>query len=156
MTKHLSVWLDHEEGRISSPLATPLATIRKVVIALEVLLAVGALAGGAVLFFSPDGSAFGMPLALLEHSGFTTFLFPGLVLFVVNGLFPLASAVATVRKLPWAAHSVMAVGALLVGWITIQVALLRVFYAPLHGAYLILGLVIAALGLVIRCCERRS
>lgn len=139
----------------SSPRAAPLATVRKFVIGLEVLLAVGALAGGAILFFSPDGSAFGMPLALLEHSGFTSFLIPGLVLFVVNGLFPLASAIATLRRLPWAAHSVMAVGVLLVGWITVQVALLRSFYAPLHGTYLMLGLVIAALGLVLHRSERR-
>ena len=129
------------------PRAARLATVSKVVVALEVFLAVGALAGGAILFFSPDGSAFGMPLSLLEHSGFTTFRIPGLVLFVVNGLFPLLSAIATLRRLPWAAQSVMAVGVLLVGWITVQVALLRSFSAPLHGLYLLLGLVIAALGL---------
>jgi hypothetical protein len=116
---------------------------------LQVLLAVGALAGGAMLFFSPDGSAFGMPLSLLEHSGFTSFRIPGLILFVVNGLFPLVSATATLRRLPWAAPSAMAVGVLLVGWITVEVALLRSFSAPLHGTYLLLGLVIAALALAL-------
>ena len=128
--------------------ASPLGGVEKVAVALELLLAGGALAGGAILFFSPDGSAFAMPLSMLDHSGFTTFLVPGLILFVVNGLFPLLSAVATLRRIPWASHSVVAVGVLLVGWITVQVALLRSFH-PLHGAYLLLGFVIATLGVMI-------
>jgi hypothetical protein len=138
------------------PRGAPLRTVAKAVIGLEVILAVGALAGGAMLFFSPDGSALGMPLSLLEHAGFKSFRIPGLVLFLVNGLFPLVSAIATLRRLPWAARSVMAVGVLLVGWITVQVALLRSFHAPLHGTYLLLGLVIAALGLALHRSTGRS
>lgn len=133
----------------------PLATVAKAAVGLEVVLAAGALAGGALLFLFPDGSGFGMPLSMLEHSGFESFRIPGVILFVVNGLFPLVSAFATLRRLPWAARSVMAVGALLAGWITVQVALLRAFHAPLHGTYLLLGLVIAALGLALHRSERK-
>lgn len=131
------------------PSRVPLATVARAAIGLEMALAVGALVGGALLFVWPSGSAFGMPLSMLEHSGFQSFRIPGLILFVVNGLFPLVSAIATRRRLPWAALSVMAVGVLLVGWIMVQVALLRAFHVPLHGAYLLLGLVIAALGLAL-------
>jgi len=131
---------------LARPPRAPLATGAKAVIGLEVILAVGALVGGALLFFFPDGSGLGMPLSMLEHAGFRSFRIPGLTLFVVNGLFPLVSASATLRRLPWAALSVIAAGILLVGWITVQVVLLRGFYAPLHGTYLLLGLVIAALG----------
>jgi hypothetical protein len=102
--------------------------------------------GGAALFFSPDGSALGLPLALLEHAGFESFRLPGLILFAVNGILPLASALGVRRRRWWAPASVMAVGILLVGWIAIQVALLRSFDAPLHGGYLLLGLIIAGLG----------
>lgn len=137
------------------PPRAPLATGAKAVIGLEVVLALGALVGGALLFFFPDGSGLGMPLSMLEHAGFKSFRIPGLMLFVVNGLFPLVSAIATLRRLPWAALSVIAAGVLLVGWITVQVALLRAFYAPLHGTYLLLGLVIAALGLALRRSERQ-
>ncbi len=45
--------------------ATSLATVRKAVVGLERFLAVGALAGAAMLFGSPDVSAFGMQLSLL-------------------------------------------------------------------------------------------
>jgi hypothetical protein len=112
----------------------------------EVLLSVGALAGGAMLFLVPDGSALGMPLSMLEHTGFRSCRFPGLILFVVNGVFPLVSAMAMLRGRPWAPQTVMVIGALLVGWIVVQVALLRSFFWPLHGAYLLLGVVLAALG----------
>lgn len=135
---------------------SPLGTVAKAIIGLEVFLAVGALAGGTILFFSPDGSGFGMPLSMLAHSGFKNFRIPGFLLFVVNGLFPLVSAIATLRRMPWAAHSVMAVGVLLAGWILVQVALLRGFYAPLHGTYLLLGLVIAALGFALHRSEMQS
>jgi hypothetical protein len=70
----------------SSPRAAPLSTVGKVIIGLEAFLAVGALAGGAILFCSPDGSAFGMPPALLEHSGFTTFLISPRLIERVYGL----------------------------------------------------------------------
>jgi hypothetical protein len=38
----------------------------------------------------------------------------------------------------------------------VQVALLRSFHAPLHGTYLLLGLVIATLGLVLHRSARGS
>jgi hypothetical protein len=142
--------------RLSWSARAPLAVVAKVVIGLEVLLSVGALAGGALLFAYPDGSGLGMPLSMLEHTGFTSFRIPGLILFVVNGVLPLVSAIATLRRLPWASRSVIAVGVLLVGWITVQVVLLRSFYAPLHGTYLLLGLVIAALGLVLPFANVRA
>jgi hypothetical protein len=126
--------------------AGPRPKVANVVVGLEVLLAIGALAGGAALFFSPDGTALGLPLALLEHAGFESFRLPGLILFAVNGLLPLVSALGVLRRRRWAPAGVMAVGILLVGWIAIQVALLRSFDAPLHGGYLLLGLVIAGLG----------
>ena len=121
-----------------------------VVIGLEVLLSVGALVGGAMLFFSPDGAAFGMPLSLLAHTGFESFRVPGLILFVVNGVLPLVSALATWRGRAWAASSVMLVGIALVGWILIQVVLLRSFFWPLHGGYLVLGAVLFSLGVAQR------
>jgi hypothetical protein len=125
----------------------PLVSIAKAIIALELLLSVGALVGGAMMFLVPDGSAFGMPLSMLAHSGFDSFRFPGLILIVVNGVLPLISAVAMARGLTWAPRSVMIVGVVLVGWIVVQVALLRSFFWPLHGTYVVLGVVLVALGL---------
>ncbi len=88
---------------VRSPRRPPPSATARALFGLEMLLAVGALAGGAALFSYPDGSALRMPLSMLEHSGFTSFRVPGFILFVVIGLLPLAGAIATLRRLPWAA-----------------------------------------------------
>jgi hypothetical protein len=124
----------------------PLATTAKALVGLELFLAVGALGGGAALLLSPDGSALGLPLSLLGRAGFEDFRIPGLILLVVNGLLPLVSALGLLRRRPWGPASAMVVGLLLVGWIAVEVVLLRSFSAPLHGGYLLLGVAIARLG----------
>jgi hypothetical protein len=124
----------------------PLSNSAKVLLGLELFLAVGALGGGGALFLSPDGSALGLPLSLLEHAGFEDFRIPGLILFLVNGLLPLVSALGLLRRRPWGPASAMVVGLVLVGWIATQVVLLRSFSASLHGGYLLLGVAIARLG----------
>jgi hypothetical protein len=128
----------------------PLANSAKVLVGLELFLAVGALGGGAALLLSPDGSALGLPLSLLERAGFENFRIPGVILFVVNGLLPLVSALGLVRRRPWGPASAMLVGLVLVAWIAAQVALIRSFSAPLHGGYLLLGVAIARLGFTLK------
>lgn len=53
-------------------------------------LGVGAVFGGIVLILSPSGEWFQMPLSLLDNSPFSDFLIPGLILFLVLGVIPLA------------------------------------------------------------------
>jgi hypothetical protein len=55
---------------------------------LIVLLVLGAIGGGGLLILSPSGELIGMPLSLLDHSPFTSFLIPGIVLFTFLGLSP--------------------------------------------------------------------
>jgi hypothetical protein len=131
---------------MTTAMKPPLSNSAKVLVGLELFLAIGALGGGAALFLSPDGSALGLPLSLLERAGFEDFLIPGLILFVVNGLLPLVSALGMLRRRPWGPASAMVVGLVLVGWIAAQVALIRSFSAPLHGGYLLLGVAIGRLG----------
>jgi hypothetical protein len=61
-------------------------------------LGLGALGGGGVLVVSPSGKLMGMPLSLLQHSPFTTFLIPGLILFLVLGVTPCLIAYALLKK----------------------------------------------------------
>jgi hypothetical protein len=131
-------------------LKPPLENTAKVLVGLQLFLAVGALGGGAALFFSPDGSALRLPLSLLERAGFEDFRVPGLILFVVNGLLPLVSALGLLRRRPWGPASAMVVGLVLVGWIAAQVVLIRSFSAPLHGGYLLLGVAIGRLGFTLK------
>ncbi len=52
-------------------------------------LGLSAIGGGGALIISPSGKLIGgMPLSILNNSPFTDFLIPGIILFVVLGLFP--------------------------------------------------------------------
>jgi hypothetical protein len=61
---------------------------RNLLIGLLLFLGIGALGGGGVLIISPSGSMIGMPLSLLAHSPFPSFLIPGIILFLVLGIKP--------------------------------------------------------------------
>jgi hypothetical protein len=65
-----------------------LKTTKNTLVALLAFLGLGAIFGGGVLIISPTGALIGMPLSMLAGSPFHTFLIPGIVLFLVLGVFP--------------------------------------------------------------------
>ena len=72
--------------------------MKKVLIFLLAFLGVGAAFGGSVLIISPSGKLFGMPLSMLENSPFSSFLIPGIILFLVLGLVPMLLVFALLKK----------------------------------------------------------
>jgi hypothetical protein len=126
---------------------TPLSRFAKASMALEVFLGVGAFAGGVALILGPRGEFIPLPLSALNGSPFDTYLVPGLVLFGVLGLGPLAAAV-----LAWRRHRVAALAATVVGvtlfiWLAVEIAI--VGYSnepPIQPLYLLLGAVITVTG----------
>ena len=106
---------------------------------LMVLLGLGAIFGGAMLILSPSGKAFGMPLGLLTHTPFHSFLVPGIVLFSLLGVFPSITAYALFKRtaskigamcncypdMHWAWTFCIYTGFALIGWIQIEMMLLR-------------------------------
>lgn len=74
-------------------------TLRNLLIALLLFLGIGALGGGLMLIISPSGKLLGgIPVSILNHSPFTNFLIPGIVLFVVIGLAPCLVSIALIKK----------------------------------------------------------
>jgi len=67
-------------------------------ISLLAFLGLGAIGGGGVLILSPSGELMGMPLSLLDHSPFSSFLIPGIILFTVLGLAPFLLIFALLKK----------------------------------------------------------
>ncbi len=61
---------------------------RNVLLFLLAFLGLGAIFGGGILSISPTGELIGMPLSMLEKSPFSSFLVPGIILFLVLGLAP--------------------------------------------------------------------
>lgn len=74
-------------------------TARNILIALLLFLGLGAIGGGTFLILSPSGKLIGgLPLSVLEHSPFTDFLIPGIILFLIFGIAPCLISFALIRK----------------------------------------------------------
>lgn len=81
--------------------------------------------GGLLLLIKPDGSALGMSIELLNHSPFTSFFIPGIILFTVIGLFSLWVSWLVLRNHEYAIPLIFVQGCLLLGWIIIQIILIQ-------------------------------
>ena len=73
-------------------------TARNILLFLLLFLGLGALFGGGVLIISPSGKLIGMPLSQLNKSPFSDFLFPGIILFGVLGVFLVLLVFALINK----------------------------------------------------------
>lgn len=74
---------------------------RNILIFLLGFLAVGAAGGGIVLILSPSGDMIKMPVSIIAGSPFTSFLIPGIILFLVLGIAPVILIYALVKKPEW-------------------------------------------------------
>ena len=93
----------------------------------------------------PTGGDLKIPTTYLEHSPFHDFLIPGIVLFTVNGVFSLVTMLWTM--LQWKHYTWMIIfqGALLIGWIIVQMILIRdINY--LHGIFGSIGIILLWIG----------
>lgn len=117
--------------------------------ALQAFISLGAIGGGLVLVIDPSGSTLELPSSLIEDTFFPNFLIPGIFLLVVNGIGSLIGATITFSKGRYAQEIAIALGAILVSWIVIQVIIIRSI-GWLHVLYFILGIVELWLGLYIR------
>jgi hypothetical protein len=124
-----------------------LSPFARAAIVLEVLLGLGAVAGGAALMIGRRGEILPLPLSALEGSPFTDYFAPGLILFTVLGLGSLLVAFLAWRANAWAPILTVTVGGALLIWLLVEIAV--VGYSndpPLQPFYLALGVMITLLG----------
>jgi hypothetical protein len=101
-----------------------MSMVHQLVLWLCVFTGLTAVAGGAALATS-RGDVNGPPLTLLEHTPFTSFLVPGLLLLLVIGVGSLAAAALEARRIENSEVAVSVAGAGLMVWIITQLALIR-------------------------------
>jgi hypothetical protein len=109
---------------------------------------------------APDGRLMQMPLDMLRNTPFSTFLFPGILLFTFMGIYPLAVAyslftqpswswpdlVNPLKKIYWAWAASLSAGVVLIIWLCVQMIMLgEVDF--MHVLYLVWGGVIIFLTL---------
>ena len=126
----------------------PLSRLAKAAMVLEILLSIGALGGGLVLMIAPRGEIMPLPLSALVGSPFDTYLVPGLILFGVLGLGPLVAARLAWLRHPFAPIAAFVVGAGLLTWVAVEVAIIGYSNEPpLQAIYGIVGIAIVLVAL---------
>ncbi len=142
----------------------------RILIALLVLLGVGAVPSGFLLVIAPDGHLMQMPLSMLEHSPFSDFLIPGLILLILLGIYPLVvayslwkrprwrwpDAINPFRATHWSWAAALAAGAILIIWIIVEMIMLRtvVFLHALCLGWGVAIVLLTVLPSVRRYCAR--
>jgi len=101
--------------------------------------------GGAALVMDPSGKSIGLPAEGLRDTLFDDFQLPGLILFFAVGLLSLMASVFTMLKNPIYPTLIFCQGAILTGWILVQVYLLPESHI-LQLICFIIGLLLMLLG----------
>jgi hypothetical protein len=119
--------------------------LRIVLFVLHAFIGLGALAGGLGCLLDPM-APMGAPVSMLEGSPFTSFLIPGIVLFVLFGIGNVIGAILSLTKF-WGYGAIAGtLGAGMIVWIVVQVVIIDAV-TFLHIACFAIGLVQALAGL---------
>ncbi len=94
------------------------------------------LLGGFMLMQDPTGVNLHMKMEWLQGTPFNTFLIPGIILFIVNGMGNMSGFVLSLRRTANAGAMGAFFGAIMMIWITTQVIMIgyKDFLQPLYFA----------------------
>ncbi len=109
-----------------------------------IVLGPAAIFGGWNLASQPDGSGMQMPITWLEHSPFTDYLVPGLILLVVFGIGSYVVVAFGLLRAAIAPYLAFALGAGQLAWIGVQLAMIRTWHPVMHPLLIAVGAVLAA------------
>ncbi|MGY2082299.1 hypothetical protein [Blastococcus sp. SYSU DS0539] len=122
--------------------------VRLVTLAVLAVLAGGGWAGGLGFLADPSGGGLGMTTAELpDWPLLGDYTLPGIALVLLFGLLPLVPLVLLLRRDPRGWTATAAVGALLVGWMVVQLVALGLAFPAMQLAFLAVGLLLVCVGL---------
>jgi hypothetical protein len=117
-------------------------------ISLLLLTAINATVAGVLFIMDPSGHKMGMSVSYLKNSPFHSYLIPGIVLLIVNGLLNFIEAFLFFKKKPFASILIIIQGMLLCGWIVIQVIMVKDI-SPLHIIMFTIGAILTISGFLL-------
>ena len=124
--------------------------LRIFAILLLLFLGFGGIYGGWILISDPSGGKFDWSLELLEGTPFRSFLIPGIILFMVNGLLPLAIAIMTISRAKYYEWLTIIQGCILIGWLTSEVLFSKELFVPgIHILWYGVGLLLILNGVIL-------
>ncbi len=125
-------------------------------------LGIGAIGGGGALIISPSGKLLGgLPLSILKNSPFDNFLIPGIILFLILGVFPCLLVFALMKKpenklaeslnfykdMYWAWSFSIYIAFALIIWLQVEMYIMQAV-GWLHNFYMILAITIIFVALL--------
>ena len=123
--------------------------LRILAIFLLMFLGFGGIYGAWMLISDPSGGKFQWSLDLLNGTPFKSFLIPGIVLMLSNGILPLIVAAATILKRRNAGWLILIQGGITIGWLTAQLIFNSEFFVPgMHYSSYGIGVLLVVVGLL--------
>jgi len=98
---------------------------RIVAIVMLVFLGLSGIVGAVPMLMHPAGEPWSMPQSLLRYSPFHSYLIPGIILLVANGLLSLWVLCLTVREHSGYGWWVIMQGWVLFGWLVAEIVMPR-------------------------------
>jgi hypothetical protein len=118
-------------------------------ILLLVFNGISALAGGSSLILDPTGKTLGMPMDLLNQTIFKSFLIPGILLYVFNGLLSILISIAAIFKIQFYDILISIQGYVSLTWIIIQVLIIGDIVV-LHYVYGAIAIILIIVGFLLK------
>ena len=116
-------------------------------VVLELVCAVSAIFGGWSMIADPSGARLGLPPpSSWARFAFASYLVPGIVLVLANGIVPAVVAIGALARRPWARAGHILFGAILAGWMATQIALIGMV-SPLQPLVLSVALALFVLAI---------
>jgi vacuolar-type H+-ATPase subunit I/STV1 len=119
--------------------------MNKLLILLHFFVGIGALYGGGVAVLNPV-NPMGISVDVLQNSPFSSFLIPGIILFLVVGVGNIFAAAVLIKRFKYSLYISHFMGLALVGWIVVQCIMMRTINI-LHTIYFAIGAVETVLSL---------
>jgi len=129
--------------------------LRFISISLLLLTAINAAVAGVLFIIDPSGHGMGMNVSYIKDSPFNSYLIPGIVLVIVNGLLNFIAAYFVFKKKPFASLWVISQGILLIGWIVIQVIMVKDI-SMLHIIMFTIGVILTMSGFLLLALRRKD
>jgi hypothetical protein len=119
---------------------------RHTALAALTFIALSGLVGGVPLILHAHGEPWWMTQSLLQYSPFHSYLLPGIILFFAIGVLSCWVLLLTIKRAPGYGHWVALQGCILIGWIVVEVLMLRLLMWA-HWLYAACGLVLLISGM---------
>jgi hypothetical protein len=135
--------------------------LARILITLLIFIGIGALISGAMLFIAPDGHLMLWSTDTLSGTPFSSYLLPGIILFVFLGIFPVFVSMGLIKRptwnwpntinpqknMHWAWTASWAAGVIMLIWIGVETFLLGYisFLQPVIAIYAVVVIIITLL-----------